>query len=139
MLSSPLIQTTLLHYLSLIPIFAYSHVKNQRLYSGYAVIITLSSTLSTVWHYMGEPDNEWLVADYSAAAMWGIYNIILVERIEHALLARVIYLECMILAMNHSIDYCVRKKLVNYVDWHSCWHVASAIKSLYISYLLCSR
>lgn len=138
MTTPTIIQTTLLHYLSLLPVIAFTHTTNQRLYTSYAAIITLSSTLSVVWHSMGEPENEWQLLDYSAAAAWSMYNIISIERVNPALVSRVVYLELLILSMNQAIDYYVKKKLISYVVWHSRWHVASAMKSLYISYLLCS-
>ena len=88
---------------------------------------------------MGEPDNEWQLLDYSAAAAWSMSNLLLVENVDPALVTRVVYMELIVLLMNQAVDYYVKKKIINYVVWHSRWHIASAMKNLYISYLLCSK
>ena len=121
-----LVASTLLHYLSLWPLVS----NPQPAFIGYAAVISSSTTLSAVWHYLGEPDGPILYADYMMAAVWSIYSIILLDEYNLENVSLCIGIEALVCCMNWLVP---REE---YKIWHSLWHILSALKSCYFAWLI---
>jgi hypothetical protein len=120
-----LILTTLPHYLTLL-------VSPTPTYS---VIIFCSTTLSVAWHYADEPVTSHLgKLDHAAAALWFAADLYYFSKIHELPLALI--LNGLIAAMNVTVSYLDQRKMVPYYVGHSVWHIFSAIKSVFLAYIL---
>jgi len=117
--------TASLHYLAVIPIIAkYINVPIPYFNWIYVNIICLSTTTSIIWHYF----NILLGLDYLLAGIWFCLDIIWGLLLNQP---QIIYLNLIIFLLNIIIT-----SMNNYVFYHSIWHVLSAIKCIYITYIL---
>ena len=120
-----LILTTSLHYLAIIPIIAkYGYIKIPNFNRIYLNIILVSTTLSIIWHRF----NKLMYPDYFFAGLWFIqdilWSLLLIQ-------PYIIYLNIIIFGLNIITNY-----MNNYIIYHSLWHVISALKCIYISYII---
>lgn len=107
-----LVLSTLPHYVAI----AYSEN------TGYTITILVSSTLSVVWHALGEPYGIWMYLDYFAALCWFLYELYLGKnKITILLLNGVVFTLNRLIPQEH------------YIVYHSIWHLISSMKSIYIS------
>ena len=114
MLVSMIVLSTLPHYLAI----AYSEN------TGYTITILASSTLSVVWHALGEPDGILMYLDYFAALCWFLYEVHLGK---NKMLVTIILLNGVVFTLNRLIPQ------EQYVFYHSIWHILSSMKSIYVS------
>jgi hypothetical protein len=119
-----LLLTASLHYLAIIPIIA-KYKLNVPLFNRiYLYTIWLTTTISMIWHYT----NNLLDVDYLFTALWFgedvLWSLLLNQ-------PHIIYLNIGIFTLNIIVD-----RMNNYIFYHSIWHVISAMKSIYISYLV---
>ena len=126
---SLLVLTSALHYLSVIPIL-YNPVEKRsdgltRIYLG---IIFLATTTSIIWHSYNEPANFLLTLDYVFAVFWFILDYLWSKCIDQPI---ILELNIHILLM-HIISMFYS----NYGAVHSVWHIMSATKCVYVSYLI---
>lgn len=107
------------------------------LYTGYSIIIGCSSTLSVLWHRNKEPKNILFWLDYGLAGIWTIYDLLMAILLKPTYYIFVIcLLNCIILITNYMVDYLDRTHRIAYVKGHTLWHILSAMKSIYVAYLL---
>jgi len=103
--------TTLAHMAALLPVVS----------PDYSAVILLSTTLSVLWHGMGEPDGALFYADYGAAGLWGLVDL-------------------------HYSDYDINVLLLNLLvgilnpvfgdSYHFLWHLLSASKAVVVACLI---
>ena len=103
---------------------------------GYAAVIGISTTLSAVWHYLGEPDGAILYADYAMALAWSLYSLLLMQERKRSKVPHYFPFEIAVGCMNLVISFGTQNRLLEYKIWHSIWHILSAIKSIYIVWIL---
>jgi len=103
---------------------------------GYAAVIATSTTLSAVWHYLGEPGGAILYADYAMALVWSIYSLLLMQERKRSKVPHYFPFEIAVGCMNLIISFGTQHRLLEYKTWHSIWHILSAIKSIYIVWIL---
>jgi hypothetical protein len=124
-----LLVTSALHYLAIIPILCKSYssyVTIHQYYRIYANTIILATTFSILGHYYNTIGLQ--LADYYLAGIWFLQDIVWSLEINKS---RIILLNIIIFCLNMITNY-----LNNYEYYHSIWHVLSAIKCIYISYLI---
>lgn len=127
---SPLIVSTLPHYLAVVPFF--KGCKLPYIIRSYISTIILSSTLSIIW-YLNPSSTQIMVADYSAAGIWGVLDIILAQQTDNfTVISRIVILDGGVFCLNIFINIFLIKY---YVLFHSLWHCLSAIKCIYVSHL----
>jgi hypothetical protein len=106
---------------------------SQPAFIGYAAVISCSTTLSVVWHYLEEPGGAIQYADYAMATVWSLYALYLMHD-SHVIPC--VFLEVCVGAANLLISLGSQYQLFDYKIWHTLWHILSAIKSMYIAWLL---
>jgi hypothetical protein len=121
-----LLLTSALHYLAIIPILCKNYKSVHFYYQIYGNTIILSTTCSILWHYYNTVQLQYL--DYYFAFIWFIHDLMWSVELNKF---RILVLNLIIFGLNIHINY-----LDNYAYYHSIWHVASAIKCIYVSYLL---
>jgi len=120
--------TAALHYFAAIPIAAnYTDAPNHRLNRIYFGTILLASTLSILMHLY--PNSTFLVAeDHTFAALW-----FALDYLWYKLLNKSIIFEANICIL---LMYILSTSYQNYELTHSVWHVFSAAKCIYVSYII---
>lgn len=132
-----LVLSTLLHYLPIGILMIKPPSGYEGAIIGYATVIGVSTTLSAVWHSLGEPGGALLYADYGMAALWSIYSLQLIEYRNASKLNTCIPFEMLVGVANIAITVGTRHRFLDYALWHTVWHILSAIKSTYIVFLIC--
>ena len=123
-----LILTSCLHYLALIPILIKYRNKSLADFNKlYRNTIIISTTISIVWHYF---DESYILFyfDYIVVLLWFCQDILWSVLINKPI---IIYLNIIIGILHFLVRYSG-----NYVLYHSIWHVISAIKCIYISWVI---
>ena len=121
-----LLLTSALHYLAIIPILCKKYRSVPYYYRIYGNTILLSTTCSILWHYYNTLQLQ--LIDYYFVTIWFIQDLMWSLEINKL---RILVLNLIIFGLNISVYY-----LDDYEYYHSIWHVLSAIKCIYISYLL---
>jgi hypothetical protein len=109
---NPLVITTLPHYLAIV------YSEN----TGYTITILASSTLSVIWHSLGEPDGILMYLDYTLAVCWFLWELYLFKNKK-----MILCLNGIIFTLNRLIPQ------EHYIFYHSIWHLLSSMKAIYIS------
>jgi hypothetical protein len=142
-----LIFSTLFHLLATIPPLNSNHPFR---YAYTSVIIT-ATLLSALWHFKQQSESHSLLLsqeqkqeqqqylsegvllylDYSFATIWFFYDMGMVSQLPYPEKLPIIVSTVLILCL-HQI--CSAEQ--NYAIYHSLWHIASAIKCVYVSYKL---
>lgn len=115
----PLILTTLLHLVAI----RYSP------HQDYSVIIILSTALSVAWHLYEEPGNWLELADYTMAAIWLMYDILMGVSTRYK--SQIVLLNMAVMILNRVSQF-----TGHYETVHSFWHLVSAGKALAVAWLL---
>lgn len=126
---SALVYSALLHYIPIVILMR----SPQPAHIGYTAVISCSTTLSVVWHYLGEPDGALQYADYAMAILWSIYTLYLIDT-SH--IPSYIFLELFVCSSHLLISLGTQEQPDNYKIWHTVWHILSALKSMYFAWLL---
>ena len=100
----------------------------------YSVIVTTSTSLSVAWHWYGEPAGLLLYADYSVAAIWSLYSLLLIENKHLPLL---LCLEGGTFVTNLFVSNMCGPEW--YRVAHSIWHIVSAAKCIWVAWLFRQR
>ena len=120
-----LVLTTLLHLLATIPPFSSTHPFRY----AYISVVFATTLISAVWHLKGQPEGLLLYLDYSFTAIWFFYDMGLIGNLPNAEKAKIITASFSILCLH---EVCSAEQ--NYAVYHSLWHIASAIKCIYVSF-----
>jgi hypothetical protein len=124
---NPLSVTAALHYLAIIPIIPHCRKELNRFNRIYFGTILLGTTFSIAWH--ASPNSGFLItSDYLFAALW-----FLLDFMWYKLLNQPIIFESNVLVF---LLYIASGLSTNYRAVHSLWHVLSAAKCLYVSYVI---
>ena len=115
--------TTTAHYLSVAPLLQH------RVCGAYWRLIVLSTCLSILYHAYLESGVIVVGLDYLLALVWFIYDLLF--GLVTGNFVRVLVCDGAIVALNLCIPYDK-----NYYLVHSVWHLASAGKAYYVSYLI---
>jgi len=115
----PLILTTLFHLLAL----------EQSPHPVYSRVIVLSTTLSVAWHLYEEPRNCLEIADYTMAAVWLAYDIIMSVSTRYR--RQIVALNMAVMILNRVSQFTGHYEAV-----HSFWHLVSAGKAYMVAWLL---
>jgi hypothetical protein len=119
-----LLLTTSLHYLAIIPICKnYQSIYIYRLYSN---VIMVSTTFSMLWHYYNT--YQLMIMDYYFATIWFLFDIGWYKELNNN---KILILNLIVFIFNIIII-----NFDNYVYYHNIWNIISAIKCMYISYLI---
>ena len=120
-----LILTTLPHYLTLF-------VSPTPWYSW---VVFTSSTLSVVWHLADEPATSPLgQLDHILAAVWMLTDVYYLGAANKLALALIP--NSLIFITTPLVTYLDQKQIVSYYVGHSIWHILSAIKSIFVAYMI---
>jgi len=120
--------TATLHYLALIPIFERYWNKSIPFFNNiYKNTILYSTIISILSNYFDKSINL-LYFNYGLTVVWIILDILWSLLIKKPIIN---YLNILIYVMYFSVKY-----LGNYLLYHNIWQIISAIKCLYISYLI---
>jgi hypothetical protein len=126
-----LVLTTLFHYLAILP---FNELNKFNRFNNYVFIIITSTTLSVIWHLLLEPFGIIFCLDYLFAALWFLYDFQLsIKTFNYLVYTQVLFFNFLIFAINIIFN------LMNpeyYVIFHSIWHLLSALKCYYISFLI---
>ncbi len=120
-----LVISTLPHYLVLL-------VSPSPLYS---IIVFFSSTLSVLWHYSDSNASSYLgLLDHLLAFVW------LMADYEYfrgtSLFGTMLIINGLTFLTNMFVSFLDTNKFIPYHAGHSCWHLVSATKSIYLAYQL---
>ena len=120
-----LILTTLFHLLATIPPFTSTHPFRY----PYMSMVVATTFLSAIWHLKGQPEGLLLYLDYSFTAIWFFYDMGLICNLPNIDKAKIITASFSVLCLH---EVCSAEE--NYAVYHSLWHIASAVKCLYVSF-----
>jgi hypothetical protein len=109
--------TTLPHYVAIIPATP----------TPYRLTIFVSTTLSVIWHFYGQPNGALLYMNYTAAFLWAFYDIGLAIR-KRRCIDEVAMANAALLFLSVHIP-----PGPMYFFLHSLWHIVSATKCLYFA------
>lgn len=131
--------TCALHYFAIIPFLFKNRNKNHIYethvlennycntpfyYHTYINTIILSTTAGIIWHYYG----NYMIFDYLVASLWIVQDVIWsFEKNKFRIIILNIIIFILNIISNFSNDY---------ILYHSLWHIISACKCVYISYLI---
>ena len=110
-------------------LFSLFYTINNISYSSLILISTLSSVL---WH-LDREKNKFLFFDYMCALFLFLYEINI--GIEYKILKSVVYSNILLVIMNKTILILSINKKINYIKWHSMFHLMSSLKTFFIAYL----
>ena len=119
-----LVLTTLLHLLATIPPLTSTHPFRY----AYASVVVATIFLSALWHFKGQPEGLLLYLQYSFTAIWFFYDMGMISTLPADTKAKVITASLFVLCLH---EVCSAEQ--NYAVYHSLWHIASAIKCIYVS------
>lgn len=120
------IVSTLPHFCSIAPLIGHREA------TAYIYVITVSSTLSVLYHLYEESNTIITAADYLAAATWSLFDVYMgYTHTNTSVLSQIILGNLLIFALNLQIP-----RDESYIWWHSLWHYLSAYKSFYVSSLI---
>jgi hypothetical protein len=123
-----LVLTSSLHYFAVIPIIlAYQNKPLPFFNKIYLNTILYATTISILWHFFNET-SMLVYLDYGLAIVWFFQDILW-----SLLLSKpsIIYLNIVIFILHFLVRY-----TGDYLLYHSIWHGISAIKCIYISYII---
>lgn len=121
----PLILSTLLHLVAC------------SLGVGYGLLVALSTTLSVLWHWQGEPPGLLARADYLVAGVWvGVDITLAVWTCPLPVVLEIILLTALVGLTNLLVDGLARHGWVPYETGHTAWHLLSAAKAALVATLL---
>lgn len=130
---SLLVLSSLLHYIPIGILMGSSQAET----IGYAAVISCSTTLSVVWHYLEEPGGAIYYADYAMAAVSSVYALHLMRT---SYLPSCIFFELCVGSANLLISLGTQYQMLDYKICHSLWHILSVVKNMYFARLLtCSN
>ena len=102
----------------------------------YPFIIIISTILSVLWHRSREPMGCLFLADYGCAILWVIVEVFLSFSQSPIFLSLnttvIILLNIATFMMNQLADILAIFNIVSYKFGHSCWHLFSALKCVFI-------
>ena len=144
--TDPLVFTTFPHFLCLLwchefcwPRITSMYLINPALFC-YPFIIIISTVLSVLWHRSKEPMGYLFWADYGCAILWVIVEVFLSFSQSPVFLSLnttvIILLNMTTFMMNQLADILAIFNIVSYKFGHSCWHLFSALKCVFIASLL---
>lgn len=116
-----LVLTSCLHYFAILPLCRYNMPWYIKLYI-YTILLT--TTTSIIYHHTG----YLLILDYVLAGLWFLQDALWSLELEGI---TIIVLNLLIFCLNIMVLF-----FNNYELYHSIWHVISAIKCIYVSYLI---
>ena len=99
----------------------------------YSTLISIATISSILWH-LDKEGNTFLFFDYTCALLLFLYEIIF--NLDYEILQYIIYSNIFLVLMNKTVLILSLKKKINYVKWHSIFHLASSLKTIFISYYL---
>jgi len=97
----------------------------------YSSLILMSTLTSILWH-LDREKNKFLFFDYICASSLFLYELNI--GIEYEILQSVLYSNILLLIMNKTILILSIKKKINYIKWHSLFHLMSSLKTIFIAY-----
>lgn len=119
MVVSNAVITTLPHYLAIIP---WLNIPE----TTYPYMVFVCTTLSATWHFYEEPMYTPLFyADHLGALVWAVYDLHLMARLPERKREGILMFN-----MGVFILYALSNALGQY---HSAWHIVSALKCILIS------
>lgn len=121
-----LLITIALHYLAIIPILCKKYQSVSYYYRMYCNTILLSTSCSILWHYYNTMQLQFI--NYYFVIIWFIQDLMWSLEINKF---RILVLNLITIGLNISMYY-----LDYNVYYHNICNVISAIKCIYISYML---
>jgi hypothetical protein len=126
-----LVLTTLFHYLAILPFHEFNKFNR---FNNYVFIIITSTTLSVIWHLLFEPFGLIFYLEYLFATLWFLYDLKLsIQTSNYFVYIQVLFFNFLIFILNIIFN------MMNpeyYVVFHSIWHLLSALKCYYVSFLI---
>ena len=120
--------TAALHYFAIIPILSMCHRQPNRFNRIYFGTIFLATTFSIMWH--AYPKSPYLfIGDHLFACLWFLLDFMWYKLLDKP---AIFELNCTV-----SMLYLLSCISTNYIAAHSAWHIVSAAKCLYVSYIIC--
>jgi len=121
--------TAALHYLAIIPVLLNTIERRaNRLTRIYIGTIVMATTASIIWHLNSESKDFLLILDYTLAALWFMVDYLWMKCLNQPIILE--------LNINVIVLYVVSIFYANYNAAHSAWHVISAAKCVYVSYII---
>jgi hypothetical protein len=142
--------TTLLHLCAIYPL---RDLDLELEPSFYIYSILISTILSFLWHFDGEPNDTLIyVLDHSFAMTWGLFDFMYgmsmiyhfqnvsqclnIQLFNMVVLVLNFYIDEKYKHHNDEEDYEYDEHREKYEFYHSLWHILSAIKAYYVSLLI---
>ena len=101
----------------------------------YRAIVFQSTALSVLWHASNLPGNSYLgILDHAWALLWAVMDLWYAKT--HYAQNSVLIWNYYIILLSKLVHELAEKQYVSYTIGHSIWHIVSAIKSLYITWLI---
>ena len=119
-----LVLTTFCHLLSTLPALTSAHSFRY----AYSTHVVASTILSAIWHLKEQPEGAFMYMDYSFIAIWFFYDMGLMSHLPNLEQVKIVAASIFVLCLHEVCSY-----PHNYAVYHSLWHIASAIKCLYVS------
>jgi hypothetical protein len=124
---NPLSSTAALHYLAIIPILSMCHRQANRFNRIYFGTIFLATSFSILWHTY--PKSAYLfICDHLFACLWFLLDFMWYKLLNKP---AIFELNCAV-----TMLYLISCISTNYIAAHSAWHVLSAAKCIYVSYII---
>lgn len=101
---------------------------------AYSITVGLSTTLSVIWHTLGEPRGLIFYADYIVATLWTSIECWYGMQLGYFKIA--VILNITIIVINKYIDRISIANRISYKNWHSIWHIINSFKAIYLAHLL---
>ena len=123
-----LVISTLPHFYSILPIIKYYRTHT----FGYTNIIVISSISSILYHIYKETNHTFTIIDYTCAIIWFLYDIYMgCNYTNKSTICKILLGNFIVFFINIQIPY-----NNNYILNHSLWHILSASKCYYVSFIL---
>ena len=124
-----LVATSSMHYLSIVPlILKYDTKPHTLLHRVYIGIITITTSLSILWHYYNESNLILQAVELVFVATWfaldNLWSFILLKH-------EIIIYNYLVLLV-----YIVSALFKQYRVYHSIYHIISAVKCIQVSYII---
>ena len=133
----PLLLSTLPHFLTLLAGGGCS-AKATFLSHLYPVVVTISSSLSLLWHASFEAVGWVGFMDYAFAALWVATEVALAgTRGDPHTVVGVLLVNAIATLANVAVDQLARSGIVQYETGHSVWHLLSATGHVWMARAIC--
>jgi len=143
--TSLLVLSMLPHFAAILP---FLFISVNEVPTAYLATIIGSTTLSVFWHSAHEPrfaheprlahkpTSLLFYLDYGLGAAWSATDLFYTIRLQHPC---ILVLNVLVLAANKIVDVSTAgSDRQRYAAAHSLWHLMSAVKAVYVSWLIAS-